>query len=473
MTSLAHAIRRLWRSIAVRLSLMLLVVFALVLAGTGVHLYSGLSSEFEARARTELFGKVELVQRVLGELSATRDLATHRSHFDDILIGQHRLHLAILDAEGTVLYQSPAFAALDSALLAWIRDKTRSGIEGDLTYRGQAQFLVRTARGSLGLTAEMPVWIAIANDVRDYTELLAAHSKAMLIALALGAVAAALGGVWMIRNGLAPIRRLAAAEARVSASRLSTRIPIEDAPLELVRLVAGFNAMLDRLNDSFRRLQDFSSDLAHELRTPINSLIGHAQVALSRPRDAGEYRAAIESIAEGGERVARIVRDMLFLAQADNASAVLKKERLDLRAEVEKVVAYFNVLVEERGVAFACHGHAEVWGDHVMIQRAISNLLSNALWHTPRGETVVVNILSTDPHPVCLEISNPGPGIPAEHLPRIFDRFYQADPARGDPAGGTGLGLAIVKAIMDLHGGSVEATSTPGAMTTFRLKFSA
>ncbi len=471
MTGLAIAIRRAWRSIAVRLSLMLIVVFVLMLAGIGVHLYGGLASELEARARTELYGKIELVQRVLGELPSQRQIAAHRSHFDDILIGQQSLRLAILDAEGAVLYQSSAFDAPDRTLLDWIRDQARSGIEGDLTYRGNVQILVRMAQGWVGNVVETPVWIAIASDVRIYANLLTAHGRAMLITLAFGAALAALGGIWMIRGGLAPIRRLAAAEARVSASRLGERIPIEDAPLELVRLVEGFNAMLDRLNDSFRRLSDFSSDLAHELRTPINSLIGHAQVALSRPRNAEEYRTAIESIAEGGERVARIVRDMLFLAQADNASAVLKKERLDLRAEVEKVIAYFNVLVDERGVAFACHGHAEVWGDHAMVQRAVSNLLSNALWHTPRGETVVVNILSTDPHPVCLEVSNPGPGIAAEHLPRLFDRFYQADPVRGDPAGGTGLGLAIVKAIMDLHGGSVEATSTPGLMTTFRLKF--
>lgn len=473
MSGLAFAIRRARRSIAVRLSLMLIVVFVLVLAAIGVHLYGGLAGELEASARTELYGKIELVQRALSELPSERQIAAHRSHFDDILTGHHSLQLAILDAEGAVLYQSSAFDAPDRTLLDWIRDQARSGIEGDLTYRGKVQFLVRMAQGWVGNVVETPVWIAIASDVRIYANLLSAHGRAMLITLALGAVLAALGGIWMIRGGLAPIRRLAAAEARVSASRLGERIPIEDAPLELVRLVEGFNAMLDRLNDSFRRLSDFSSDLAHELRTPINSLIGHAQVALSRPRTADEYRAAIESVAEGGERIARIVRDMLFLAQADNASAVLKKERLDLRAEVEKVVAYFNVLVDERGVAFACHGHAEVWGDHAMIQRAISNLLSNALWHTPRGETVVVNILSTDPHPVCLEVSNPGPGIAAEHLPRLFDRFYQADPMRGDPAGGTGLGLAIVKAIMDLHGGSVEATSTPGLMTTFRLKFGA
>jgi two-component system heavy metal sensor histidine kinase CusS len=471
VTGLANAIRRARRSIAARLSVMLTAVFVIVLTGVGAHLYASLGQELAARARTDLYGRIELVQRALGELPSARYFPAHRQNFDDILLGHPSLRLAIFDAEGAVLYQSSAFDAPDRALLDWIREKALLGFEGNLTYRGKDEFLVRTAPGWVGRTSEVPVWIAIASDVRDYGNLLAAHVEAMLITLALGALLAALGGMWVIRRGLAPVRRLAAAEARVSASSLDARLPIEDAPLELVSLVQGFNLMLDRLNDSFRRLSDFSSDLAHELRTPINSLIGHAQVALSRPRTAEEYRVAIESIAEDGERVARIVRDMLFLARADNVSAILKKERLDLRAEVDNVVAYFDVLADERGIVIACDGRAEVSADRTMIQRAISNLLSNALWHTSPREKVLVNIRSANPQAVCLEVSNPGAAIPAEHLPRIFDRFYQADPARGDPAGGTGLGLAIVKSIMDLHGGSVEAESAPGGLTTFRLKF--
>jgi two-component system heavy metal sensor histidine kinase CusS len=472
VTGLAAAIHRARRSIAARLSLMLAAVFVLLLAGVGAHLYESLGRELAARARAELFGKVELVRRVLGELPSVRAIAAHHEHFDDILLGAHRLRLVILDAEGMMLYQSRAFSASDAALLAWLREQAVSEREGDLLYRDGVEFLVRATRSATGLAGEVPVWIGIAIDTRDDLDLLKAHSKAMLVALSLGAVLAALCGLWIIRAGLAPVRRVATVEARISGSRLDIRIPVDDAPLELVPLVEGFNSMLDRLNDSYRRLADFSSDLAHELRTPINSLIGHAHVALSRPRTAEEYRVAIESVAEEGERVASIVRDMLFLAQADNASAALKKERLDLRAELDNVVAYIAVLAEERDLTFACDGQAEVSADRAMIRRAISNLLSNALRHTSRGGTIFANIRIAGRGKVCLEISNPGPGIPAEHLPRIFDRFYQADPARKDHAD-VGLGLAIVKSIMDLNGGSVEAASTPGGLTAFRLIFRA
>ncbi len=461
------------RSIATQLSLMLLAVFVLVLVGIGLHLHYSLGSALEARARAELRWKIELVERVLSELPSEQDIATHSKHLDAILLGQHRLHLAIFDARGVVLYQSLEMDGSDPTLLGWIGEQAGSEREGDSLYRSGAEFLVRTAKGWVGPAGETPVWVGIAVDARDHRDLLTAHSGAMLVSLLLGAVLATLGGIWVIRRGLAPVRKLAAAAEHISVSRLDARFSIEDAPLELISLVRGFNSMLDRLNDSFRRLYDFSSDLAHELRTPINSLIGHGQVALTRPRAADEYRKAIISIVEDGERLARIVREMLFLAQADNASAVLTLEHFDLRASLDKVVAYFELLAGERGVVFACDGQATVLADHSMIQRVIGNLLSNALWHTPRGKAVTAVIRSTDRGDVCLEVSNPGPGIAAEHLPRVFDRFYQAGGSRIDSPGGAGLGLAIVKSIMDLHGGSVEVESTPGGPTTFRAIFHA
>lgn len=469
MSALADAFGRARRSIALRLSLMLLTVFVVMLAGVAMHFYGVLGGELAARAQTELYGKIQLVQRVLNELPNARAITEHGQHFDEILVGQHRLALAILDAQGAVLYRSSGFDALDANLLDRFRARVRLGREGDLRQADDGKALARIEQGWVG--AEDAVWIALVTDAREYGDLVARHGKAMLIALLLGAAVATLGGFWMLRSGLAPVRKLAAAEERITAGHLDARIEISDTPLELERLVESFNSMLERLNDSFRRLSEFSSDLAHELRTPINSLIGHAHVALSRPRSAEEYADALQSIAEDGERIARIVREMLFLAQADNATAVLNKERLDLRAELEMVVAYFDVLAKERGVGFVCEGHGEAWADRTMIQRAISNLLSNALSHTPNGGLVRANIRSADRAHLCLEVSNPGPGIPAKHLPRIFDRFYQADPARSDPTAGTGLGLAIVKAIMELHGGSVEASSIPGESTTLRLKF--
>lgn len=472
MSALSAALRRARRSLAVRLSLTLAAVFLAVLSGIGVHLYKTLGDTLAARTRVELDGKTEMVRRALGALRSPRDIASHRQQFDDILFGQHQLSLAIFDGEGETLYASATFGAPDPGLLAWIRNQTRAELAGDSLYEGGVEHLVKTSETWVG-PGEAPVWIGVAVEARTHGELLAAHGHAMLVALALGAGLAALGGIWTIHAGLAPVRRIADAEARISANRLDLRVPVEDAPLELVRFVEGFNSMLDRLNDSFRRISEFSSDLAHELRTPINNLIGHAQVALSRPRTAEEYRETIETIAEDGERMARMVRDMLFLARADNAAMTLEKESFDLRAEIDQLVSYFDLLADERGIAFACRGQGKVQADREMVRRAIGNLLSNALSRTPRGGTVDVDVRSESRGGIRLEVSNPGPGIAAGRLPRIFDRFYRADPARSDPVDGAGLGLAIVKSIMELHGGTVEAVSRPDGPTTFRLNFPA
>lgn len=472
MSALSRAAVRLRCSIAARLLLMLSAVFVLVLAGLGAHFYAILDGEFTARARAELEERAALVLRVLAGLRSARDLAGHGGEFEALLVGHHRVLLAILDGEGGVLYRSAKFGESDPMLLEQIRERAVAGLEGEFEHGSTDDFLGRTTKTRIG-GADAPVWVAIAHDLRESRAILTSHGRAMLISLSIAAGVAALGALWIVRAGLAPVAQIAAAAERISGSRLDPRIRIEDAPLELAPLVEAFNAMLDRLNDSFRRLSDFSSDLAHELRTPINSLLGHAQVALSRPRSAEEYRAAIESIGEDGERLARTVRDLLFLARADNAMETLRKERFDLRAELDHVAAYFGLLAEERAIRLACEGSAEVTADRAMIRRAIGNLVSNALRHTPQGETVRLSVRASDRGTVCLEVSNPGAGIPAEHLPRIFDRFYLIERARGDPESGTGLGLAIVKSIVELHGGSVDAASAPGGPTTIRLEFPA
>jgi two-component system heavy metal sensor histidine kinase CusS len=228
--------------------------------------------------------------------------------------------------------------------------------------------------------------------------------------------------------------------------------------------------MLSRLEDAFGRLSAFSSDLAHEFRTPLNNLIGQAQVALTRARNADEYRTVIESSLEECERLSRLVRDMLFLAQADHGEAALATERFDLRLAVDKVVESYEPLAEERRVRVAVEGAGLVVADRPLLERAIANLLSNALKHTPEGGTVRVRVARESDAATRLDLENPGPGIPAAHLPRVFDRFYRVETGRERAGTSTGLGLSIVKSIAEMHGGAVEASSTPGKTTRFTLR---
>jgi two-component system heavy metal sensor histidine kinase CusS len=257
----------------------------------------------------------------------------------------------------------------------------------------------------------------------------------------------------------------------ISAARLGERLPEDGVPPELQGLSAAFNQTLEHLEDSFRRLSQFSSDLAHDLRTPIGNLMGEAQVALRRARTAEEYQAVLASAVEEYERLNRMIEDMLFLARADNAQAALHRAALEVGAEVDRVAEYYEGLLAERGVALKLQGKAALWADPDLLRRALSNLVSNAIVHTPAGGEIEVALAQDEDGSVRIEVSNPGPGIPAQALPHVFDRFFRVDAARGGSENGSGLGLAIVQSIMRLHGGSATAYSVPGECTTFVLDF--
>jgi two-component system heavy metal sensor histidine kinase CusS len=299
----------------------------------------------------------------------------------------------------------------------------------------------------------------------------------MLTALA-ALLTAGLGWI-ATRAGLRPLRRVVAMAAQIEASRLSERLPESQVPAEIETLVAAFNAMLARLEDSFRRLNEFSSDIAHELRTPISNLMTQTQVALNGARegDAGgeQYREILYSSLEEYERMAQMIADMLFLAQADNGLLQPGQGEIDLSGETRTLFDYFDAWAEERVVTLALEDLRQaqappLHGDRLMLRRALSNLLVNAIRHTAPGNTVWVRLASVQGH-LSVSVENPGADIAPEHLPRLFDRFYRVDPARQrEGEAGAGLGLAIVKSIVTAHGGSVQVVSNAGC-TRFQFLF--
>jgi two-component system heavy metal sensor histidine kinase CusS len=229
--------------------------------------------------------------------------------------------------------------------------------------------------------------------------------------------------------------------------------------------------MLDRLEEGVQRLSGFAADLAHDLRTPLNTLMVETQVVLSRPRTVEEYQALLASNSEEYERLARMIENTLFLARVDNAQLALQRETLDLRAELLRIHDYFEILAEDVGVRLAVDVPAlELQVDPVLLQRAVNNLVSNAIRYTPAGGEVRLSARRVQ-RGVELAVSNTGPGIAPEHLPHIFERYYRADAARSSQAHSAGLGLSIVRAIMQLHGGEVRVESVPGGSTSFFLRF--
>ena len=288
--------------------------------------------------------------------------------------------------------------------------------------------------------------------------------------LALGIAAAALIATQVTRRGLRPLTEMTRAFQRVGPMHLQERVAPAGWPRELQPLALAFDAMLDRLEDSFTRLSQFSADLAHELRTPVANIRGEAEVSLTRPRAPEEYREVIESTLAECERLSRMIDSLLFLARAEAADRQVERKRFDCRAALEKIAAYYRTLAEERRITIDCTGDGEVVADPILFARAISNLIDNALRFTADGGAIGVSLVIRD-EAAEVTVSDNGSGISASDLPRIFDRLYRGDASRSSQ--GAGLGLALVKSITDLHGGSATAESELGRGTTVRLTFPA
>jgi two-component system heavy metal sensor histidine kinase CusS len=289
-----------------------------------------------------------------------------------------------------------------------------------------------------------------------------------VVVVLLGSVVAAALAVTLTRRGLRPLGEMRRALERVQPAHLNERIETERWPRELRPLAASFDDMLGRLEDSFTRLSQFSADLAHELRTPIGNMLGEAQVALTRERSSEEYRSIIESTAAECERLSGIIDNLLFLARAESAEQQIERSLFNGRAALEKITSFYQTAAEDRHVTIGCKGEGQIFADPALFNRALSNLIDNALRFTSDGGNIRIAFQGTA-EAAEISVTDTGSGIAPEHLPRVFDRFYRGDASRS--SAGTGLGLALVKSIVDLHGGSAAIQSESGAGTTVTLRF--
>ncbi len=332
-------------------------------------------------------------------------------------------------------------------------------------------YLLMTAWTELGPSGGDRRLLQVALNVSQDDALIADYRRKIAMTLLFGILISAGMGVIVTRKGLHPLQEITKATGRITATQLHERIGTERWPKELTALAAAFDGMLNRLEDSFGRLSQFSADLAHELRTPINNLMGEAEVALTGTKTPEEYRSILESSLEEYAKLSRMIDNVLFLARAESPEARIERSVFDVRREIEAVREFHDAVAEEQGVEVSCHGEASLNADPALFRRAISNLLSNALQHTPQGGKVTLSVKQSDDRSVEVNVADTGVGISPEHLPRIFDRFYTVDRARSQNAHGTGLGLAILKSIVDLHGGVVTVRSEPAKGTAVTLRF--
>ncbi len=277
-------------------------------------------------------------------------------------------------------------------------------------------------------------------------------------------------GYIVARKGLKRIDEFTQLMTKISALALDDRVELRDWPRELKYLGDTFNRMLDRLQASFVRLNQFSSDIAHELRTPINNLQGLTEVALTQ-KNPVEYRQLLESHLEEFHFLSRLIENLLFIARSSNGQTIINQERLKVKDEISKIFDFYSALAEEKNIELVCTGDEVVLCiDKILFKRLINNILSNAIRHTPKQGKISCQIFHKT-HATTLVIQDTGTGIKAECLDKIFDRFYRVDFARNNGVGELGLGLSIAKSIMDLHHGSIAITSKEQQGTCVTLTF--
>lgn len=452
-------------SLTLRVTAYIGVAITLAFLTFGWIIERSIELHFAEQDADELRGVTQTLQPLLFSQTSHEDSAALRRRLTSPLANHHHgVFFQVTDASGQLMYATPGpdlskladtiapAQSVDAASLHTWQDK------GDQhSYRGAVVNLRRDSQ-----TSANPYQVVVAMSMDFHLHYLNQFQRTLWINTLAASVMAILASWLAVYQGHAPIRRISTNIRQITANQLHVRLMPAQVPIELLELATSFNNMLGRIEDAYQRLSNFSADIAHELRTPVTNLTTQTQVALSKARNTEEYREILYSNLEEYERMTKMITDMLFLAQADNGLLKPENTEVNLVAEVQGLFDYFEAWAEERNVLLKLQGNAPTMrGDRLMLRRALSNLLSNAIRHTPPGQAVNVT-LTHDTDTLLIRIENNGTEIPPELLPRLFDRFFRVDPSRQHRGDGAGLGLAIVKSIIDAHGGTVTANSANG-----------
>jgi two-component system heavy metal sensor histidine kinase CusS len=416
----------------------------------------------------------ELIRERPGDVSVLRRQAERRRSLPNLRNGRlnPRVLIRVLDEQENIVVASrEADTVFDGAVLPAAAVNADPGPGTDVGARGTS-FRALAAWAPLGEGGQAQL-VQVAVDRTSDIEMLRAYRSQLYLILGVAVVVAGAVGYGIARRGLRPLRAVIDAARTIGSSTLDARIPTAHMPTELVSLAHTINRMLQRLEDAFARLSSLSADLAHELRTPINNMRGELEVALGKSRTVSQYQDALESVLEECVRLSKTIDALLFLARADYASVQLARTPVDLQRELQAVREFFEPAAADAGIALDVSVDPKAGAaylDRTLFQRAVSNLMSNAIKHTPANGHVQITVSSTN-HSLEVAVADSGTGIPSADVARVTDRFYRVDPSRATTSGGLGLGLAIVHSIMKLHGGLMEIVSQPDHGTTVTLVF--
>jgi two-component system heavy metal sensor histidine kinase CusS len=460
-----------WGSLTFRLTAgYALAGLLMVLLSTAI-LYFVLVTELDRSTDLFLADKVNVISTMLRDHPNDLDDLREEVELESAARKYEHFYIRLLDERNAPLMSTPGMAVqLDFQQLPEPRQPlARRGVP--MKGRSGQSFRVTSSAVTVGSPPSRTVIIQVAVDVSQKRELLARYRYWFWMILAGCLAIFPLVGFQIARQGIRPVEEIATTARHISSTNLHERIRPQGYAVELASLASTFNQMLDRLEESFDRISRFSADIAHDLRTPVNNIRGEAEVALARARTLEEYRDVIGSCLEETVRLSDLISDLLFLARAENPSPHLHRAPVNVGELLGSVREYYEASAAEGGVALTTAlGPEPIIAelDRTLMQRAVGNLVANAVAHTPSGGSVILGA-EAGSDTVRIAVTDTGIGIPAEALPRVFDRFYRVDASRSHASGGTGLGLAIVQSIMVLHGGKADIASLLGQGTEVRL----
>jgi two-component system, OmpR family, heavy metal sensor histidine kinase CusS len=462
---------RCWRTLAFRLTAGYALAGLLLLSAATASLYFVLRSELEKSTDLFLADKLHVIRTMLRDRPNDWDALHEEIELESAARKYEHFYVRLLDARDQPLLMTPGMA--EQLDLSKFRTPSQSQSDHTIPVRGTEgrPFRVTSATAAVGSPPTGIDTIQIAIDVSQKEELLARYRFWFWTILTGTSILFPLIGYQVARHGIRPVEEMATTARHISSTNLRERIQAEGYPFELASLAGTFNEMLDRLEESFERISRVSADIAHDLRTPVNNIRGETEVALARARTVDEYRESLGSCLEEAVRLSELISDLLFLARAESPLTHLHREAVDLCELLDGMREYYEASAVENRVSLTSFPSktpvmAEL--DRKLVKRAVGNLISNALAHTPAGGSIRLGANAVSGS-VRIDVSDTGTGIPADALPRVFDRFFRVDTSRAQASGGTGLGLAIVHSIMTLHGGKVEITSQLGQGTCVTL----
>ncbi len=446
--------------------------FLLLAIGTG-FLYFVLARSFDRENTDYLTEKTRTLETLLRERPGEEATVRWEVEGESVAHPSIRLLSRVLAPDGTIVVQTSGMSVdLPPGVFPEPSDlRSEDARTKDVETRSGKTYRLMAANAARPGDAR-PYTLQVAIELTFEEDLLAGYRRQLWIVLIAGLMAAIWIGRRIAVRGLRPLTEISKTVRQTRSTNLTSRVAVEDMPSEVHELATTFNEMLDRLGDSFVRLSQFSSDIAHELRTPVNNLRGEIDLALSKRRTPDEYADLLGSLSEECEQLTRLIDSLLFLARAEQPAMQIHREDLDVGRELGLVCEFYEPAAAEQGLRLGVQSPSGLTFslDRTLFQRALGNLVQNAIVHTPRDGEVRIEACDKEGNLEVL-VNDTGAGIPAADLPRIFDRFYRSDPARSRNRGGAGLGLAIVQSIVHLHGGRAALISEVGRGTTVTLTF--